>query len=404
MDRLTEKLYKPLVVRLKRRSPNFKLLRSLCLWTAIVSLIGCCALLSGVLNFSIDWSARHYLPVAQRGIETPKDQPENAEVVSDILATTRSLDESRSSDLWFPTDKASLPTDAIPAITDVTGVYGPIPKIADNGMRPLDAYSSPASLPAEGSPRISIIVKGMGLSQMGTQQALELLSPNTTLAFVPGTRNLKFLARKARQMGYEIVLQVPIHANPIEKYGGTEDKPSGSLNTFLPSSYNIDRLHWMLAQWPICVGIISDTEDHLSPSELAIEPVIKEVSDRGLTFLADWPVQRKDLETSHEAFSKVDLVIDESFEEIDARLAQLEDIAKKRGIAIGAITAFPTSIKKIAEWSTKLRNRGISLVPVSSSIRWRVAKSQRTRWEQVTFDETSGSAVAENLLETSGAR
>jgi len=68
--------------------------------------------------------------------------------------------------------------------------------------------------------------------------------------------------------------------------------------------------------------------------------------------------------------SVADLLIDAnpSVTAIDNALIQLENIARRRGIAIGYASGLPVSIKRIAKWSKSLERRGIVLVPVTATI------------------------------------
>ena len=51
--------------------------------------------------------------------------------------------------------------------------------------------------------------------------------------------------------------------------------------------------------------------------------------------------------------------------EIDNALARLEATARNRGVAVGAASALPVTIERIAQWAKAAEGRGIMLVPVS---------------------------------------
>ena len=53
--------------------------------------------------------------------------------------------------------------------------YGFIPKISEAGVRPLDAYARPISREFTSIPKIAVIVNGLGLSEAGTQTAIDSL-------------------------------------------------------------------------------------------------------------------------------------------------------------------------------------------------------------------------------------
>jgi len=68
------------------------------------------------------------------------------------------------------------------------GRYGPLPKVASDGARPMDVYARPFTTPPalrEGAPRLALVVGGIGLNPDASIQAIEELPPATTLAFAP---------------------------------------------------------------------------------------------------------------------------------------------------------------------------------------------------------------------------
>ncbi len=63
--------------------------------------------------------------------------------------------------------------------------YGPLPRVSPDGRRPREAYARHAAPVPDGVPRIVLVVGGLGLSQTGTQKAIEILPEDVTLAFAP---------------------------------------------------------------------------------------------------------------------------------------------------------------------------------------------------------------------------
>ena len=60
---------------------------------------------------------------------------------------------------------------------------GPLPIRAADGRRPFDVYARPWS-GARGA-RVAIVIGGLAVSQTGTQEAIEKLPAEVTLAFAP---------------------------------------------------------------------------------------------------------------------------------------------------------------------------------------------------------------------------
>ena len=63
--------------------------------------------------------------------------------------------------------------------------HGPLPRVADDGTRPADAFARPVKpIPGKpNAPRIAIVVGGLGIGASGTNDAISKLPGAVTLAF-----------------------------------------------------------------------------------------------------------------------------------------------------------------------------------------------------------------------------
>jgi polysaccharide deacetylase 2 family uncharacterized protein YibQ len=52
--------------------------------------------------------------------------------------------------------------------------------------------------------------------------------------------------------------------------------------------------------------------------------------------------------------------------EIENRLIELEKIAKAQGAAVGRGFAYPVTVERLAIWTLRLKQTGITLVPISA--------------------------------------
>ena len=249
--------------------------------------------------------------------------------------------------------------------------HGRIPKVAAAGIRPVDAYASPAggAQAAAKGPRIAIVVGGLGISASTTADALSRLPPAVTLAFVPYGANLGDLAARARTRGREVLLQVSME--PFD-YPDNDPGPQ-TLLTSLPSEQNLDRLHWQMSRFEGYVGVMTLMGARFTASEKMLAPVLNDVAKRGLLFVDDGSSARS--QASHLAaansmpFAKAEVVLDAvpTVAEIDRALARLEAAARKQGIAVGVASALPVSIDRIVRWAKGAEARGITLVPVTAA-------------------------------------
>ncbi|MBA3516498.1 MAG: divergent polysaccharide deacetylase family protein [Rhizobiales bacterium] len=272
---------------------------------------------------------------------------------------------------------AALPTapavealaSAIPGLIEQSS-FGPLPRVAPDGRRPRDAYArrSPAAEPH--IPRIALVVGGMGISQTGTQSAIEMLPEDVTLAFAPYGGSLQRWVEKARAEGHEVLLQIP-----LEPIGYPEENPGE--HTLLVSN---DRrgaqndLQWALSRMTSYAGVMNYMGARFTSEDQAVLPFLGEIGERGLYYLDDGssPASRaaalgKVLEVPVVTADRI-IDRDRSPGEIERELRALETTARSRGVAVGVASAFPGSIEAIAAWAEGAEARGIVLVPASAAI------------------------------------
>jgi polysaccharide deacetylase 2 family uncharacterized protein YibQ len=100
---------------------------------------------------------------------------------------------------------------------------------------------------------------------------------------------------------------------------------------------------------------------------------MEEIGGRGLLYLDDGSSARSKAAAvagSAVPFLRADMVLDADLNAaaIDARLRQLQAIARERGYAVATATAFPVSIERIAAFVRAAEDRGIFIVPVSALV------------------------------------
>jgi len=247
---------------------------------------------------------------------------------------------------------------------------GPLPRIAADGTRPAEAFAQPVRpIPDKpNAPRIAVIVAGLGISAIGTSQALAKLPGPVTLAFTPYGADLDRLAARAREGGLELLLQVT-----MEPFDLPDNDPGPqTLLTSLEAGQNIDRLHWLMGRLQGYVGIANYMGSRFVASDEALAPVLREAAKRGLIYVEDGASPRSVAAqvagASNLPYAKADIAIDAvpNAAEIDRALARLEKTARDRGSAVGTANALPASIERIAAWAKSLESRGIALVPITA--------------------------------------
>ena len=249
------------------------------------------------------------------------------------------------------------------------GPYGLLPRIGPDGQRPMDAYARPLDAQtADGGRRIAIVVGGIGIAADGSEAAVELPGA-VTLAFAPYGKNLAAMLARARASGHEILLQLP-----LEPYGYPGNDPGPhTLTVGASAEENIDRLHWLMSRITTYVGVTNYLGARFTSEETALAPLLDEIGGRGLLYLDDGSsgMSKADRQAKGKApFARADFVLDAVTEAaaIDAKLAQVEAIARQRGYAIATATAFPVTIERIAEFVKSATERGFEIVPLTALV------------------------------------
>lgn len=245
---------------------------------------------------------------------------------------------------------------------------GPIPHVGPNGKTPFGTYSRATDIADGGNKRIAIVVTGLGLSETTTLAAIETLPNEVTLAFAPYGRTLNRTTAAARAEGHELLLQVPLE--PFD-YPENDPGPQTLLAGQTPRS-NLDKLYWIMARFGGYYGVMNHMGARFTSEPVDFGPVMEEIGTRGLAYFDDGSSKRSvapQLAARNEvAFARgsIDLDRTPSPKAILAALAELETLAVENGSAVGVASALPVSVTTISEWAAGLKDKGFTLVPVSS--------------------------------------
>ncbi len=251
--------------------------------------------------------------------------------------------------------------------------YGPLPKVAADGRRPIDVYARPsryAAAQAGAPPRIALLVTGFGLPDAPSSNVLDGLPPPVSVAYGAYGRSLQDGVSQVRAKGHEVLLQIPLEPNNYP----TEDPGPHTLLTTLPAEENLKRLQWLMSRYTGYVGVTNHMGAKFEATRDSLLPVFEELKRRGLLYVDDGTTQGSAASNVASSigldYSVATVQIDaQSAGDIAKQLAQLEAAAMQQGAAIGVARAKPATIKQLAEWAGKLEAKGIVLVPVSAAVR-----------------------------------
>jgi polysaccharide deacetylase 2 family uncharacterized protein YibQ len=243
---------------------------------------------------------------------------------------------------------------------------GPLPKRGADGRRPFDAYARPWSN-ARGA-RVAIVIGGLAVSQTGTQQAINRLPPEVTLAFASQGNSIGRWMTTARQRGHEILMQLP-----LEPFDYPNVNPgNNTLTVEAEPGENAERLHWVLSRTTNYTGVMNYMGGRFVADAGAMQPLLEELGQRGLLFLDDGTSARSAAEgvaaKAGTPFAAGDTIIDDVQDRgaILKKLDQLEATARAKGFAVGTGSAFGVTVDAVVIWANEAKKRGIEIVPVSA--------------------------------------
>jgi polysaccharide deacetylase 2 family uncharacterized protein YibQ len=216
-----------------------------------------------------------------------------------------------------------------------------------------------------------VVIWDLGLSPEPTRAAIKELPGEVTLGFAPYGSDLQKWVDQARAAGHEVVLQAPMEP---ERFPENDPGPH-TLLTGLQPAENLERLDWVLGRIKGYVGVVNYMGSRFSTSAEDLKPVLAEIGKRGLLFLdsrasADSVADRVagELGLPHAANTRY-LDNEASRVAIEARLDELEKVARERGWAIGIGYHYPVTIDRLSQWARTLSAKGLQLAPLSAVVR-----------------------------------
>ncbi|HEX4635617.1 MAG TPA: divergent polysaccharide deacetylase family protein [Rhizomicrobium sp.] len=256
---------------------------------------------------------------------------------------------------------------ADPALIE-NSAKGPLPRIADDGRKPMAVYAAPS--PPAAKFKIAIVVNGLGRSSAATKTALDSLPAQVTLGFVPYATDVQDWVAKARERGHEVMLQVPMETLDFPD----SDPGPETLRSGQDEDSNIQRLSWAMSRFTGYAGVSNLLGQRFLTDSEALSPILSYLNRRGLYFFDNGAASQSvapvvagqvaiPAAQSGPALDEV-----QNASEIDRRLSELETQARAKGTAVGSAFLYPVTVARIAAWAKGLQARGFVIVPVSAIV------------------------------------
>jgi len=233
-----------------------------------------------------------------------------------------------------------------------------------------ETVAAPKESPKAGpKPRIVIVIDDLGIDKPRTARTIKLPGP-LTLSFLTYASGLGKQTRDAKAAGHELLLHIPMEP-------GSPDVDPGPnvLLTGIPKPELLASLKWNLEQFSGYVGVNNHMGSRFTSDLAGVKTVMEELEKRGLLFLdsvtSGKSVARKAARETGVRFASRNVFLDHQDDKvgIEHRLAEVERLARRNGLAVAIGHPREKTLLALGPWLKGLEAKGFRLVPLSHVVR-----------------------------------
>ena len=218
-------------------------------------------------------------------------------------------------------------------------------------------------------PKIVIVIDDLGIDKPRTARTISLPGP-LTLSFLTYASDLDKQTRAARDAGHELWMHIPMEP-------GSPDVDPGPnvLLTGIPKPELQASIKWNLEQFSGYVGINNHMGSRFTADLPGLKTVMEELKRRDLLFLdsvtSGKSVAGKAARETGVPFARRNVFLDHQDDKvgIERRLAEVERLALRKGIAIAIGHPRERTLTVLGPWLKGLEAKGFRLVPLSAAIK-----------------------------------
>ena len=217
--------------------------------------------------------------------------------------------------------------------------------------------------------RIVIIIDDLGVDRKRSREIIALPGP-LTAAFLPYADDVGEMADAARAKGHEIMIHMP-----MEPTDPKLDTGPVALKAEMDAAMFDEMLEKAFGALDHYVGMNNHMGSRLTQDRDAMHRLMNVLAKRGLLFVDSRTIGSsvaEDMAALHGvAHTGRDVFLDHTptYEGVVERLAAVEAVAKRNGIAVAIGHPKDGTIKALAEWLPTLAEKNLVLVPVSAVVK-----------------------------------
>lgn len=214
---------------------------------------------------------------------------------------------------------------------------------------------------------VAIVIDDLGQDLKPAQELLSLPG-NVTFSVMPGLHQSKKVAELALRNGHEVFLHLPMEP----RNGNGKRRAAGTLRSDMTPMEFMSTIAEDIASVPGAAGVNNHEGSSLTENREAMKFLMAELKARDLRFLDSLTSSRSVAYATAKEFgvkaAKRDVFLDNESDNpssIRGQLAELSDIARKHGKAIGIGHPHPATIAELRKWLAGAGEQGIEVVPAS---------------------------------------
>ena len=222
---------------------------------------------------------------------------------------------------------------------------------------------------ARNSPRVVVVIDDLGIDRAHSRMAARLPGP-LTLSFLTYANDLPEQTRDARANGHELMLHVAMEPNDKSVDPGPNVLLTGQDAAEIRKS-----LEWGFNRFEGYVGVNNHMGSRFTRDTAGMTVVMEEMAKRGLLFL-DSRTSGRTVAAALAARHRVPfeernvfLDADDRPGEAEARLKELEALARRHGHAIAIGHPKERTLAALGAWLPTLAAKGLVLSPLSAVVR-----------------------------------
>ncbi len=279
----------------------------------------------------------------------------------------RAYEDALPKDVYEPAPPPDAAPPAPPAPA-ASAPPAPAPAVEDTGAAPPWRRFAVAAAVPDDRPVVAVVIDDMGIDRRRTARAIALAGP-LTLSFLTYAADLPAQTAAARGAGHELLVHVA-----MEPGNAALDPGPNVLLTAHDADELRRRLRWGLERFAAYVGVNNHMGSKFTADAEAMAVVMEELGRRGLLFL-DSRTTAATVGATLAAekgvpFAERNIFLDNvnAVDAVNARLAELERLARRQGFAVAIGHPRDATLEALAAWLPGLEAKGLVLVPLSAVV------------------------------------